>query len=127
MELSLYLAQVLGVLYLVVALSLLFNKAFWMGLYKKWIKSDSVLFSFGVLRLVAGLLIVLKHNMWEPGFVGLITFLGWALVLKGAIGLLFPAFTKKTAKSITISKWYNFAILLLLVFGVYLTYMGFFV
>jgi hypothetical protein len=47
------------------------------------------------IHLPLGLLIVAFHNVWS-GWGALITLIGWALLLKGTLHLLFPAIAQRT-------------------------------
>ena len=49
------------------------------------------------IHLPLGLLIVAFHNVWS-GWGLLFTVIGWALLLKGSLHLLFPALTQRTLK-----------------------------
>ena len=49
------------------------------------------------INLPLGLMIVAFHNVWS-GWGLLITLIGWALLLKGAVHLMFPALTHRTLK-----------------------------
>ena len=49
------------------------------------------------IHLPLGLIIVAFHNVWS-GWGLLITLIGWALLLKGAVHLMFPGLTERTLK-----------------------------
>jgi len=125
MELSLYLAQVMGVVFLAFAVGFLFNKAYYQHMYEEFLANKGHLLMMGQFALVLGLLVVLKHNLWEAGYAGLVTLLAWLLLLKGLALLLFPAAMVKMAKNMKVETWYWFGFALSLLLGLYLTYFGF--
>jgi hypothetical protein len=53
------------------------------------VRSGPTLFLLGTLLLVAGMAIVLSHNVWTGGAATiLVTLLGWGTLIKGAMLLL---------------------------------------
>lgn len=52
-------------------------------------------FLSGMVSLTMGSIIVVFHNVWTE-FSVVLTVVGWAMVIKGALWLLFPAMGKKS-------------------------------
>jgi hypothetical protein len=44
----------------------------------------------GVLALLAGVAVVNAHNTWVPDWRVIVTVLGWLLVVRGVMNLVFP-------------------------------------
>jgi hypothetical protein len=57
---------------------------------KEFIANRALIFLTGILALLAGVAIVNMHNVWEPDWRVIITVLGWLLVLRGVMLLVFP-------------------------------------
>jgi hypothetical protein len=54
-------------------------------------ENRTALFMVGVLLLLAGLSVVLIHNIWRSGFLPLvITLIGWILILRGIASMFVP-------------------------------------
>ncbi len=127
MELSLYLAQLLGVVLVVIGLSLLIKINFYQKMYQKIVKDEVMLVFFGILALVVGTAVVLVHNIWESSWVVIITIFGWVGVIKGVMLLLLPGETGQMT-----SKWFKGKGLLIaaglfyLILGLVLGYFGWF-
>ncbi len=125
MELSLLLAKSIGLILMLVAAALLFNKKNIAFLFKLYRHPETVLFT-GMLETILGVLFVLNHNIWTLDYRGIITFIGWILLLRGLGRLLFP---QRVTKMLTKYKKMQslFAPLLVFIFlvGAYLTYVGF--
>ncbi len=125
MELSIFLAQLFGLIMIIFSLS---------ALYRPQIIIESVRslrpYSFsalmaGFISTVAGLSIILTHNIWEFSWVGVVTLFGWAALLKGVAYVAFPDKIISTANNVLGSKQRKVALTLALLVGCYLTYHGF--
>src|SRR4030066_757137 len=60
------------------------------SLMKEFIGSRALIFITGALALVAGLAVVNAHNLWVPDWRVIVTVLGWLLILRGIMNLVFP-------------------------------------
>ena len=127
MDLTLFLAQVIGVYVLVGSLSAL--------LYPKRIEAalrevkKSYLFPYfdGALALIFGLLIVLTHNVWDGLAASLVTLVGWLGLVEGGVMMLLPQESiVKIAEKFSGRKAAMGWAIVGLVVGGYLTYFGFF-
>jgi len=127
MDLTMFLAQVMGIYLVVVGLSLvLYPKRTSRAIHE--IADDyAVPFLGGALALIIGLLIVLTHNVWNDLTSGIVSFMGWAAIVKGSVIFLLPhdsfsdladKFSSKRASVI----WG----VIIVVVGAYLVYSGFF-
>jgi hypothetical protein len=95
MDRSKYIARLMGPVMLVIgigmALGLIIEGESYSSLLKEFIGSRALIFITGVLALLAGLAIVNAHNLWVRDWRVIVTILGWLLVLRGIMLLLFPA------------------------------------
>jgi uncharacterized protein YjeT (DUF2065 family) len=67
----------------------------WRVLFERIARSDAPGLATAAIHLPLGLLIAAFHNVWEgPGLV--FTLIGWALLIKGALHLLFPQVALKS-------------------------------
>ena len=89
-------------------------------------KDKPLMYFVSVLELAAGLAIVLNHNIWSGGWPVIITVIGWLMVIEGiAVSLLSYNTMSKLFKGFTNSGWLNFWAVIAIIFGAYLTYVGF--
>lgn len=125
MDLSLFLAKIIGLFLCIVAGALLFNRKSIVLLFSLYQHPEAVLIT-GFLDTFIGLALVLTHNIWIMNFQVIITLVGWILLVRGIGRILFPKSVvgmlekyKKMQSLITV--------LLVIVFGIgaYLAYMGF--
>lgn len=105
MELSLYLAQLMSVSLVVIGLALLLRNSYYTKVYKAWVKHEGLLLLAAMMVLVAGVAVVLVHNVWIASWEVIITIVGWALVLKGVLLLLLPGEMAKLTESVMKTKW----------------------
>src|SRR5262245_8018433 len=95
MNTSRYIARLMGPVLLIIGIGMiagLFVEAeSYSSLMKEFIGSRALIFITGVLALLAGLAIVNAHNLWVRDWRVIVTILGWLLVLRGIMRLLFPS------------------------------------
>jgi hypothetical protein len=72
------------------AFGLMMEGAGYSSVLKEFIANRALIFLTGVLALLAGVAIINVHNVWEPDWRVIITVLGWLLVLRGIMLLVFP-------------------------------------
>jgi hypothetical protein len=94
MNTSRSLARLMGPILLVIgigmAFGLMMEGAGYSNVLKEFIANRALIFLTGVLALLAGVAIVNVHNMWVPDWRVIVTVLGWLLVLRGIMLLVFP-------------------------------------
>jgi hypothetical protein len=94
MNTSKSLARLMGPILLVIgigmAFGLMMEGAGYSNVLKEFIANRALIFLTGVLALLAGVAIVNVHNVWVPDWRVIITVLGWLLVLRGVMLLVFP-------------------------------------
>lgn len=124
MGLSIFLAKLLGIYMLIIAAAWIFRKD-QVDLSIKEIVSSKGLIAFsGLMNIILGLAIVIGHPIWQLSWVGLITLLGYIMIMMGIIRLIFTdQVQKNTLNTITKGHWVIIALLIIL--GGFLTYSGF--
>lgn len=127
MELSLFLAQVIGIVMFVLGFGFLCNAGYYQKLYTTLLKDDGFVFVSTVLVLVLGTVLVLTHNIWESSWVVIITIFGWIGLFKGFMLAVFPkAILKMSAGIFKTKGLFIFAGVFYIIFGGVLLYFGFF-
>jgi uncharacterized membrane protein len=125
MELSNYLAQLLGLtLMIFTALALIRPVIITLAM------RDLRPFSFammlaGFIGIFGGLAIILSHNIWEPSWRVLVTIFGWAALIKGVTYVAFPEQLKLTSNKLLEGRWPRTIILVAaFLLGLYMAYSG---
>ena len=90
MATSIFLAKLIGPVMLAVGLALLLNRRGFAAIAEEFLRSLALLYLSGLLLMPAGLAILLTHNVWVLNWPVLITLLGWAMAIGGAVRILLP-------------------------------------
>ncbi|MBN2096297.1 hypothetical protein JW752_02745 [Candidatus Peregrinibacteria bacterium] len=125
MELSIFIAKLFAVVYLMVGLGMLLSPSYYQKAMADMLKNPIVFYLGGIMAALAGFLIVTYHNIWESSWVVVITIFGWLGLLKGFMFLVFPghiAFWQKMFKNKGHILIYSLVVLAL---GLFFGYYGF--
>ena len=101
MELSIFLARVLGLYLVIVPLAVLVNRKHLPRLGEEFSTNLGLNILASVFALVLGLLLVVSHNVWSRDWRILITVLGWLTLAKGVVRLFFLERMQKLAALLT--------------------------
>ncbi len=127
MSISLFIARIIGVCYIVFGLGMLFNRKAYLKVMEDFSKNAALVFYGGFLALVVGLLIALSHNLWVKDWRVMITAFGWAGIVKGIWLSVFPATVDKFMQGYSRNKGlFVFHSVLALVLGAVFAWFGFF-
>jgi len=88
MQVSVFLARLLGPLLLLPGVGLLVNPRAFRTMAPEVVGSITLVYLFGLIDFAAGLAIVLVHNVWTVNWRVLITLIGWLLLIRGAARIL---------------------------------------
>jgi len=126
MEISLLLAQVIGLYLLLEGVVVLTHRKFIVNIVDDLSNNKALMFVTGAMVFILGLLIVLNHNVWTASWQVIPTIVGWAMVAKGIAIFFVPNMVMKQAKKFAKNR--NMAILagvVAVAAGLYLVYVGF--
>jgi hypothetical protein len=124
MELSIFFAKLLGIYLLVMAADLLLRRHELEGAMKDFASSKGLLVFSGSTSLLLGLALVLGHPVYQFDWQGLITLIGYILILRGVGRIAFPTHLQKNIVSFFHREYWSL-FLVVLVLGAFLTYKGF--
>jgi len=119
-----YLAEIWGISIVIVSFALIVKDGHLKKFYASMETEDNF-FLWGFISLVIGISMVLVYNVWARNWQVIITVLGWAALLKGLALLFTPQQIKKFVKKINYQKWMPVWLMVLLVVGLVITYLGF--
>lgn len=126
MEMSLLLAQVMGLYLILEGLVVLTRRKFVMNIVNDISQHKALMFVTGAMVFILGLLVVLNHNVWEASWRVVPTIIGWAMVIKGVAVFFVPRMVMNKAKKFAKNR--NLAVLMGIIavaVGAYLVYVGF--
>ena len=104
MQTSIFLARLLGPALLTLGLSILFNESYYRAMTKQFVANKPLMYVAALVGVIAGLAIVLVHNVWTTDWRVIITLLGWANLLRGIASLLLPDNISALAKDLMANK-----------------------
>ncbi len=125
MELSMFIAKIVGVLYLAMSVGVLVGGLDLKKLYSEIMKSPALEVLMGMMAVILGLLVLEYHNVWTSDWTVLITIIGWLALIKGVLIIAYP-------KALTIfdpifkSSFVNIMPYFIFVFGLIFAYFGFY-
>lgn len=117
-------ARILGIIFVVLGLSMAFNKKFTAAAVQEMMQNKGLLWLGGLIALSMGAVIVALNNIWTWGLPLVITIMGWMSLLKGLLILVFPNSTISLYKKINNQTLFIFGGIAAAVFGLVLVYMG---
>ena len=124
MEVSIFLAKVIGLYLIIACIAVLVNQKSLNKIFKELAKDVPGVFFSGLIALLLGLLVVVSHNIWVSDWRLAITIIGWLMIIKGVARMIMP--DKVIGWGLKVySVVAPIAFIICLVAGVYLTYIGF--
>lgn len=126
-NLTLFIAQIAGPIFLATGLGLLFNNAHYSTLYKKLKEETMAVFGFALFTMAIGIVIILKHNQWTTTPEIIVSLLGWGGLFKGVSLLIMPTFIENFTNNLPLSKMLPIAGIFAALLGGYLTWFAYFV
>ena len=90
MPTSIFLAKLIGPVFLAGAVGLFTNAAAYRAMAREFLHSPALIYLSGLLTMSAGVAIVLAHNVWVADWPVLITIFGWLAAIGGAVRIILP-------------------------------------
>lgn len=87
---ALLVVQLLGPLYLAIAVGMFVSPDHYKKMYDEIMKSRTMWYFSGLIAFFVGFLILRTVGMWASGWMAFVSFIGWAALLKGACLLVIP-------------------------------------
>lgn len=127
MDTSLLLARIIGPYMLIAAIGLMVNRAGYKRLLDELQGQTLLLLVMGAFTLILGLLMLQFHNIWVSDWRVLITIIGWTITIKGATTMIAPDTIIRFANGFSANQTVlNIHGVLTLLFGAFMSYMGYF-
>jgi putative exporter of polyketide antibiotics len=125
---TLFLSKLVGLYCILVALSMMTRRQATLETVTAILQNPSMMLILGVITLVAGLAMVLAHNVWSGGTLTVIvTVIGWITLIKSLFFLFLPPEmeTGLFLRQLHYQQLFYLYGAISLVLGAYLTYSGF--
>jgi hypothetical protein len=126
MDLSHFLAQLMGVSLVIFAVAGFLRPQLVSAALRDFDHESFSTLSIGFIAVIAGLAVVLSHNVWEASWRVIVTLFGWSSLIKGSVYLLAPHSLIRVGKPLFKNETWTRSILVgTLIVGAYLAYKGF--
>ncbi|WP_425391089.1 hypothetical protein [Ekhidna sp.] len=125
MELSIYLARTFGVIYLAVGLGMFLYRESYILLFRRLTESIDFVLMGGFIAVASGMAMVTYHNLWVSDWRVIITIVGWIALVKGIMLLIMPGYIR-TFRGVLLVRYGKYLTVAILLFGLALSYFGFF-
>ena len=117
--------KILGTYMFIVSIGILIDSNHYKKALNGITAKSLIVFVWGILTVIIGLILVTFHNIWVQNWEVIITLISWAALLKGIFYVFFPKICIKLMKNIT-KKYLLWVCWIYLIIGAYLMYMSFF-
>lgn len=87
-SLSVFLAEFLGLFVFIISAAYVSDPDSFERYARKFAEDISIRYTVAILQLALGLAVVLTHNIWEMSYVGIITALGWMMLIESVFHLV---------------------------------------
>ena len=126
MNLTILLAKVLGLFFLFVGATIVVRRRYFLAVFGAWPNQRLTRSIVSLLEFLAGLFLVIAHDVWSPPPAAIITIIGWLLLLEGGLYLLLPdAGVRRFIGAFNKESWYVAGGVLFMAIGAYLAAFGF--
>ncbi len=120
------LAQILGLYFIIVGIIVLYRRRAITPAISRLVANRPLLLVLGLMELLAGLAIVLTYPMMTFDASGVISLIGWVLLIEGIVYFALPSRkVQRLVRRFNTTSWYGAGALLSLVIGIYLAGSGF--
>jgi hypothetical protein len=118
--------QLLGLIYAAAGIRGVIDREAYRDILKDSIDSPALYYSFGLLALVVGFLLVAFHNEWSMSWSVIITIFGWIALIEGILIIALPAlFLKISAWMVKKDSFLRVYAFVALILGVLFLLLGF--
>lgn len=124
-NLTLLISQIAGPIFLAIGTGMLFNNAHYATFYKDLKNEKLAIFGFALSTMTLGIIILLKHNLWNTTPEIIVTLIGWGALIKGISLLTLPTLIEKFTNNLPLATILSSASLFSIILGGYLTWFAY--
>ena len=92
MEVSILISKIFGTIYLALGIGLLVSKDYYKKMFDKLFDNSPVIYLIGFILVILGWLMLYNHNTFNSDWTDIITVMGWLVLFKGILLLVFPTY-----------------------------------
>jgi len=124
---TIFLGRLIGLFALIISIAEAMHKTAMVETAAELANAPPLLFLAGMFALLAGLAMVLAHNIWTGGIMPVVvTIVGWVMLMRGIV-LVFisPGGAAGIFEALHFAEFYYFYVAIPPLLGLYLTFAGF--
>lgn len=126
MTLTIYLAKVIGLALIIMGAAIMLRRDYFVPVFATFARERLTRIVMSFIELIAGLALIVGHNVWSPLPAAIITLFGWMATIEAAAYMLLPDETiEKWVAIFNVPAWYLGGGIFSIVVGVYLAGFGF--
>ena len=126
MDLSIFLSQVIGIYLVLIGLICVIRRKMMMSAVAEMVKNRGLIYIVCILELLAGIGLVVSHNIWSWNATVIVTLVGWLMLIESVVYLVLPyKVVSKIFRMFNTPRWYVGGGVLSVVLGLYLAGVGF--
>ena len=126
MPLTMLLAKALGIYLIIVGLVIMLRRQYFVPVFGGFVKERLTRAAVSLAQLLAGLFLVVAHNVWSPAPAAIITLLGWLAVVEASLYLLLSDdILERFIRTFNTPSWYIIGGLFAVIVGLWLAGVGF--
>lgn len=127
MNLTAFFAKLIGLWLLFAIVGMAVNRDATVTAINAFFSDSGLMYITGAFTVIIGLTVVLLHNRWTSGALpALVSFYGWAAIVKGGMFLFLPATSEMAFyRALHFEALFYVYVVIGLVLGLYLAYGGF--
>jgi len=126
-SLTTFLAKLIGLGTVCIAGAMAFNKPSMLASINTLFHEPAFILTYGIIALIAGLAMVIGHNVWSGGVLPVaVTVVGWVVLLRGLLLLLLPpGAILGIVAAVHFVEFYTGYVVIIFVIGACFAYAGF--
>jgi hypothetical protein len=117
-ELTFFLSKVFGIGLIITGAAIAIRRRYFIPVFGAFVEERLVRAVVSFAELIAGLFLVIAHNVWAPLPAAIISILGWMAVIEATAYLLLP-------DTFNVPAWYLVGGIFAILVGIYLAGFGF--
>ena len=126
MELTILLAQVIGLYFIICGIGVWLRRRHFAPVLGAFAHDPLTRIVIATLEIIGGLFLVLTHNIWTSAAASIVSLTGWLLLLEGVFYMLASDRTVESMiKNFNKRAWYTFGGIGAIIVGLYLVAYGF--
>lgn len=90
MELTVFLAKVLGLGFVIIGVALLLRRDYYLAVFGDFAEQRMSRAMIAIIELIAALSLVVAHSVWSPLPAAIISLMGWIALVEATAYLLLP-------------------------------------